>query len=384
MFPSLPLSPKDPIYAIAEEARKAGPEAINATIGIFMDEDGKPLVFESVRKAVADIASNLTTRSYGYRHLLGLPEYRKAVGSLLDPTGTLLMASIATTGGTGAVALNLRLAKLMYPGITAILPVPAWPNYRRLLPDARIDTQEVPHVREGKADAHGILTILAEATKPMLVILQVGCHNPTGLDLTSSEWAAVADAMKSSGSVALLDFAYQGFAGTPEEDAFPIRLFAEAAIPTLIAWSASKNHSIYSERAGLAACLVPDEPTKANVENHYCILTRSIHSGSATLGQEVVRVVQETYKEEWLGDLEAARQTLRAKRDLLRQKLPGDLRGTLQGNGMFAMLPLSKNEIEELKRKQNVFLTGDGRINVAGIPMKRLEEFCGKVSNVHT
>jgi aspartate/tyrosine/aromatic aminotransferase len=43
------------------------------------------------------------------------------------------------------------------------------------------------------------------------------------------------------------------------------------------------------------------------------------------------------------------------------------------------MLPLSALQIDRLKKEQNVFMTTDGRINIAGIPLSRMEEFAEKV-----
>ncbi len=302
---------------------------------------------------------------------------------LIDSTETWNVASIATTGGTGGVALNLRLTRLMQPDVTAILPMPAWPNYKRLLQDANIPCKETAHLLNGKADPTGIIDALRQQKGPVVIILQTGCHNPTGMDFGPDQWKDLAASLQRLDAIALMDMPYQGLAGTPEEDAAPIRLFAESGIPTLVSWSASKNHSLYSERVGLAACVCLDEATKTNVEGHYCIVTRSIHSGSASLGQEVVACVQTDHQKEWLQDMQKARDTLRAKREFLQKHLPDDLASAVKGNGMFAMLALSKEEITALKTEHKVFLTGDGRINVAGIPMQRLEEFCEKISLVH-
>src|SRR3989338_3009040 len=49
-FPPLPPCTPDPIFRIAAEARKAGPRALDGTIGMFMDEDGTVLTFGGVRK----------------------------------------------------------------------------------------------------------------------------------------------------------------------------------------------------------------------------------------------------------------------------------------------------------------------------------------------
>jgi aromatic-amino-acid transaminase len=214
------------------------------------------------------------------------------------------------------------------------------------------------------------------------VLLQVGCHNPTGLDYSPAQWQTLIDAMKERDAIALLDFAYQGFHLRPTEDAAPIRFSIEAGLMTLISWSASKNHAIYSEREGLAAAVVPDERTKTQVEDHYCALTRGIHSASARFGQMIVARVQDQYSEQWLSDLNRARAVLKKKRTVLKESLPEDMRPSVSGNGMFALLPLSTEEILRPRSEHLVFLTDDGRINIAGIPLARIDELGDKIRRV--
>lgn len=382
-FSALPPSKPDPIFAVAESAKAAGPQALNGTIGVFMDENGTPAMFPSVRSALEDIAKELTTRSYSYPALTGLPAFRTSVYRLVFGEKMPTIASIASTGGTGAVALNIRLTKLMDPEITLILPVPAWANHAPLCRAAGITTVEVPYLENGAPGINGILDAMEMTPGNCCVLLQVGCHNPLGLDLDSTQWEELLKAMDKKRAVALLDFAYQGFSGTPEEDAAPVRLFARREFPTLIAWSASKNHAIYSERCGLACAVVPDEKTRIEVEANYSTLTRGIHSAAATFGQGVVARVQTAYQDAWLKDMATAREILKSKRDVLARTLPENFRKTVSGHGMFAMLPLTEGQIDRLAREQKVFLTRDGRINIAGISMKRIAELAQKIEHVH-
>lgn len=379
-FSHLPVPTPDPLFSIAAEAQAAGKVAINGTIGVFMDEAGKPLLFPSVQKAIGDLSKILTVSSYSYPPLLGLPEFRSAVARLLPkPDGFL--ASIASTGGTGALAINLRLMRMLLAGDhpSLILPVPAWGNHPPLCLSAGFAIKEAAYVIAGKASVDGILDAINSCEGSFGILLQVGCHNPTGLDLSSEDWRLLASRLQEKEAVVLLDFAYQGFIGDPKDDASPIQFFLDAKIPTLITWSASKNHSIYGLRTGLACAYVPDEKLCAVVEGHYCSITRSLHSASATIGQAIVARVQQDYHKEWLTDLEYARKVMLDKRELLKQYLPATFQASLAGHGMFAQLPLKREQILKLKREYNVFMTLDGRINIAGIPHVRIEELCEKI-----
>ena len=381
-FRTLPPSAPDPIFAIAAEAKAAGPTAIDGTIGVFLNEDGHTFLFPSVAQAVRDVAARLPARSFSYPPLLGLPEYREAVGRLLLSDQWTDLASIAATGGTGAVALNLRLAKLMDASMTLLLPVPAWANHPRLCKASNLTTIDVPYLENGQPTTQGIIDALEKTSGSVAVLLQAGCHNPTGLDFTTEQWMELRDAMKKREAVAVFDLAYQGFGAEPKDDAASFRMFADAGITALIAWSASKNHAVYCERTGLAAAYVPDVHARKEVEAHYMLLTRAYHSAAATVGQQIVARTQLTYGDEWLNDMRAARETLTHKRELLKKNIPESMRKAINGRGMFAVLPLTPAQITLLKAEHKVFMTSDGRINIAGIPLARMEELGRKLASV--
>ena len=318
-FSSLPQAHPEPIFAVAAEANAAGPDAINGTIGIYMDEEGKPFLFTSVKQAMQEIADELTEQSYGYPPILGLPEFREVVTDLLFPKHDVITATMGTCGGTGALSNNLQLIKRMQENCMMILPVPAWANHRPLLEAAGMNVKEVPYFDEGKPAIAEIITALEEHKGSCSMMLQAGCHNPSGLDLTHDQWKELIPHFQESECIVLLDFAYQGFGDEPDADASPLHLLAENKIPLLIAWSGAKNHSIYSERPGLACAVVPDEETKEQVEMHYSNLTRGNYSASPIFGQRIVALVQQKHQKQWLRDLEEARLMLRKKRENLHK-----------------------------------------------------------------
>lgn len=383
-FSRLPTPKPDPIFAVTAEALAAGTTVINGTIGVFMDEEGKTMLFPSVGRAIADIASGLPSEQYGYPPLIGLPEFRSAVERLIFGYRPVLAASIATTAGTGALAVNLRLLRLLTESAEIYLPSPAWANHPPPCLDTGFRILDIPYLVGGTASAQPLIDAIKRRTdkKSFAVLLQVSCHNPTGLDLSAEEWCRLAEFLAEKSCTVLLDFAYQGFKDDPEKDRDAVQVYLDLKVPTLISWSASKNHSIYSLRTGLACAVVRDEVAKKSVEGTYSMITRRIHSAAATTGQRIVARVQEKYADEWRIDLKEAREIMREKRELMRKHLPPDFQDSLRGYGMFAMLPLSESQVVRLKKDHNVFFTLDGRINIAGIPLKRIEELCEKIMKV--
>lgn len=383
-FSKLPIPKPDPLFAIAAQAQAAGSTAINGTLGIFMDEDGKPLVFPSVRNALKTLEKNLQGFNYSYPLLTGLPEYRSAVTRLITQNENDIVASIASTGGTGALAINLRLMRMLLGegNGSIILPTPAWGNHPPVCAAAGLSIIDAPSIKSSPESFAAFITLVREQSKLFGILLQVGCHNPTGLDLTDEQWSTLLDTLAEKRCIVLLDFAYQGFKGEPEEDAEPIRMCRERNLTTLVTWSASKNHSIYGLRTGLAAAFVKDETEKKTVEGTYSTISRGLHSAAPTFGQAIVALVQQEQQEAWRSDLRQARTVLRRKRALMTEHLPEAFHAALRGYGMFAMLPLTETQVNRLKHDHKAFILLDGRINIGGIPEARVEELCEKIGKV--
>ncbi len=382
-FSAIAAVEPDPLFGIAALAKAAGPDAIDGTLGIYLDEQARPVLFPSVKMALTDLAEHLPSLNYSYPPLAGLPEFRTAVTSLIfDDPSALHIASIAATAGTGALAMNLRLAKLMQPEATVVLQMPAWGNHPPLILANALHVTETQYVgSDGKPDTEPIANACEQATRPIILLLQVGCHNPTGLDFIVDQWKEIAAIATRFDCLVLLDFAYQGFKGTPEEDRKVINYFIQTS-PLLIAWSASKNHSIYGMRCGFSCAIAPDRETQAKLEILYSRITRGMTSAAPTFGQMIVALVQSKYRNQWLADLKGARETMTRKRQLLRDALPERFHPSLAGFGMFAMLPLTLEQIKTLRTDHKVFFTDDGRINIAGIPVDRMAELCEKIQKV--
>jgi hypothetical protein len=66
-------------------------------------------------------------------------------------------------------------------------------------------------------------------------LLHACAHNPTGVDPTAEQWAAVAQVMLEKKHYAFFDCAYQGFAsGDLDRDAWAVRHFVELGVPLLV------------------------------------------------------------------------------------------------------------------------------------------------------
>ncbi len=338
---------------------------------MILDEKGTPLLLPSVRSATEQWASEALLNGFPYPPLLGLPAFRSSVSRLIFGEEQLI-ASIAATGGTGALALNVKLLKLM--GIRrVVLPVPSWPNHLRMLRANDMEVIDVPFLEDGEPSIAALLDVAEKADHPLGFLLQENCHNPTGKKWQASDLEHLADALRRKNHIVLVDCAYQGLGEGVEEDISMISMLRAASVGLLVSWSASKNHTMYGLRTGLAAACAQNEDEKETIEGHYRILTREMHSASPTPGQHIVSLVQENFAEDWRHDLATLRRDLHRRRTHLIETFP-QWQKCLEGVGLYAVLPIEPHSIRALREK-HIFLTDDGRVNLAGIPLCRLEEF---------
>lgn len=377
LFSSLAPAPKEPIFAIAEAAKKAGPDAINASIGIILDEHGKPLVLDCVRKALQEWEGK---DDVTYPPLLGIPEFRKSVCELSFGSDETV-ASIAAAGGTGALTINLKLLHGRL-GVTRVLvPSPSWPNHKRLLTGMGLEVVEAPYLEDGETVVEPMLKMIKEKNDPrMALLLHTSCHNPTGKSWSKDQWKQIAKELSGTEHPVLLDCAYQGLGEGMEEDVAAIEILKDAQVPLFFAWSASKNHTIYGLRTGLACTWTDSVDDKKKIEGHYEILTREVYSGAPVTGQRIVGTVQQKYQKEWQLEIKELRELLQKKRKMLSDAFP-DWNKAIDGEGLFTILPLSPEQVDQLAQKR-LFLTRDGRINIAGISLKKMERVVELISSV--
>jgi aromatic-amino-acid transaminase len=87
----------------------------------------------------------------------------------------------------------------------------------------------------------------------------------------------------------------------------------------------------------------------------------------------------------WIDELD----TMRARMRQVREKLAtagraGSVDMTPLGhqNGMFSILPLSKEQILELREKHGIYMAGSGRINIAGLTEANIGQFIDAIADV--
>ncbi|MDI4745185.1 aromatic amino acid transaminase, partial [Salmonella enterica subsp. enterica serovar Kentucky] len=206
------------------------------------------------------------------------------------------------------------------------------------------------------------------------------CHNPTGADLTPSQWDAVIEIVKARDLIPFLDIAYQGFGAGMDEDAYAIRAIASAGLPALVSNSFSKIFSLYGERVGGLSVVCEDAEIAARVLGQLKATVRRIYSSPPCFGAQVVATVlgDEALKAGWLAEVDAMRNRIISMRQTLVKELKAEMPDRnfdylLQQRGMFSYTGLSEEQVERLRDEFGVYLIASGRMCVAGL----------NASNVH-
>ncbi|MBR7653398.1 aspartate/tyrosine/aromatic aminotransferase [Brucella oryzae] len=384
MFESLAKPPIDPILALGQAVR-SDPRAdrLDLGIGVYRDETGLTPIMKAVSEAERRLLSERSSKTYvGAR---GDTVFVDRIAELvLGRSRPEEMAGIQATGGTGALRVLAGLVARANTGATVWLPGPSWSNHETIFADAGLRIAAYPYydpVEKG---------ILVEETMAVFKSLPAGdvvllhgcCHNPCGVDLSLDSWRELAIVLSERGLIPLIDLAYQGFGRGLEEDAQGVRELISEVPELMIAFSGSKNFGLYSERTGCALVVAEHAKAAGIAAEHMALVARPLYSMPPDHGSAIVRTILESKElsEAWRVELEQVRLSIVGKRRQLTVALR-DAVGTggfdylEEGSGMFSLLDLSSDEVMSLRREKGIYVVGDGRINVAGLPADRIADF---------
>ncbi len=389
MLDRLTQQPPDALLALIK-LHDADPRAdkIDLGVGVYRTGQGETPVFGAIKAAEARLVAEQDSKAYlgpegdmGFVHAL-MPY---VFGG--DPARGGRIEGMQTPGGTGAVRLALALAKRA--GVTRVLMgTPSWPNHAQILADLGLELVAFPHATaDGQADFAALKTALAGAGAGDAVLLHGCCHNPTGIDYTPAQWGEIAALLADGGVLPIVDLAYQGLGEGLEEDAFGARAVVDAVPEALVAYSCDKNFGLYRDRVGALYVLARDGEDLNRVLSNGHALARAAWSMPPDHGAAAVRLVLEdkAMTAQWLDELDQMRARIGQVRAALGEAGAAgslDLAPLARGRGMFAMLPLSKEQIERLRTDHGVYMAGSGRINIAGLTMGNLPKFVAALADV--
>jgi aromatic-amino-acid transaminase len=385
LFDALDDQPLDAMLTLLRQLRSDPRDGkIDLGIGVYGDGKGRTPVMQAVRQAERIVAEAQTTKAYV------AAEGDARFVSLLAPI--VLDASRAaderycgmqTPGGTGALRLAAELIAHANPDARIWVGTPTWVNHYGLMRAAGLHVLEHPFFDQATQTVlfDEMMSALEAARAGDVLLLHACCHNPTGAGFTTDQWRVIADLCARKGLLPLVDIAYQGLGHGLEEDATDMRALLDIVPEALITASCSKNFGLYRERLG-ALWIKGSNAQAALRARATCMkVGRSMWSMPPDHGASVVRTILESHEltASWQAELTTMRARLNAMRAELARAVP-QLASVAQQTGMFALLPLSREAVTELRTQHGIYMIENGRMNIAGLTSENLPRFAAALA----
>ena len=401
LFSTVEMAPRDPILGLNEQfAADPNPNKVNLGVGVYYDENGKlPLL-----KCVADAEQQLVeaAKPRGYLPIDGIAAYDQAVQGLVfgaTEKGNALVkgkrvATVQALGGTGGLKIGADFLKQLKPASRVLISAPSWENHRALFTRAGFEVGEYPYYdaarrNEGGIDFAAMKAALLAAAPGTIVVLHACCHNPTGYDLTPTQWDEVIAVVQARELVPFLDMAYQGFGAGIAEDGAAVAKFVATGMDFFVSTSFSKSFSLYGERVGALSVVCESADEAARVLSQLKIAIRTNYSNPPIHGAQIVATVLATpaLRAQWEQELAAMRSRIKTMRTALVDKLTAagvkqDFSFIARQQGMFSYSGLSAAQMQRLRSEFGIYGVDSGRICVAALNPKNIDAVVAAIAKV--
>ncbi|KAF7322890.1 Aspartate aminotransferase [Mycena chlorophos] len=399
---SVPLAPPDSIFQLTAAYKEDTFEKkINLGVGAYRDDNSKPWVLPVVKEATR-ILLNDETLDHEYLPITGLPEFTAAAAKLILGADSPAIAdgrvsSVQTISGTGANHLGALFLSRFYqwgPSEKQVfLSNPTWANHQAIFKNVGIPPVDYPYYdpKTVGLDFNGFVESLKSAPERSVFLLHACAHNPTGVDPTPEQWAIIADVMLEKQHFAFLDCAYQGFAsGDLDNDARAVRYFVQKGVSLLICQSFAKNAGLYGERVGALHIVSTSKEAAARVKSQLSVLQRSEISNPPSHGARIVSLILNSPDlfEMWKRDIATmAHRIIDMRKELFRlltEELhtPGNWDHIVKQIGMFSFTGITPKQSKALIDEHHIYLTGNGRISMAGLNTHNIQYFAASLDSV--
>jgi aspartate/tyrosine/aromatic aminotransferase len=387
MFEKVEPYAGDPILSLVSEFINDNRiNKTNLSIGYYYNENNVVPQLECIKMA-RDYIYHHNQEAQLYLPMSGLPSYCQAIGSLLfgeqhPAYKDKRIATIQTLGGSGALKIGADFLFRYFPNSQVWVSDPTWENHIAIFNGAGFKVNKYPYFDEQTCGVkfEAMLETLSQLPTKSIVLLHPCCHNPTGADLTQSQWDKVITILQERDLIPFMDIAYQGFGKGIEEDAYAIRKMASAGLCGFVSNSFSKTFSLYGERVGGLSVLCDNSKAARCVLGQLQALVRQNYSTPAAYGVQLVSYVLNNpgVKAKWLKEVDSMRTRIVTMRstlvELLKQAAPDcHFDYLVKQQGMFSYTGFSKEQVTQLKDNFAIYLVDSGRMCVAGLNHHNIE-----------
>lgn len=384
----------DPLIALMGAFRAdTRTDKIDVGVGVYRDEHGKTPVMAAVKQAEKFLFDEQDTKTYV--GLAGDLKFNAAIVEQVFGDKAAQMQervrAVQTTGGCGALRSLLDLVALSKPDATVWVSDPTWLNHIPLVRSARLKLETYPYFDRETSTVRfeEMIACLSNLGPNDVVLLHGACHNPTGADLSESQWQQIAQLAAKQGFMPFIDLAYQGLGRGLDADAYGVRCVAEQVPELLVAISCSKNLGLYRERVGCAIIVHKESATAQRAVENLLVLVRGNYSMPPDHGANVaVRVLTDaSLRKLWLDELEVMRNRIndlrRAVAASFRERLGNGKFDYIEHQyGMFSLLGLKAEQVQTLREQHGIYMPGDSRTNIAGLQHSQIARFVEAVATV--
>uniref|UniRef100_A0A7S3FUM4 Aspartate aminotransferase n=1 Tax=Strombidium rassoulzadegani TaxID=1082188 RepID=A0A7S3FUM4_9SPIT len=395
---ALTAAPADPILGLNEAFKKdTDPRKQLLGMGAYRCDKGKPYILDCVRKSEERILARNT--DHEYTPIDGSQTYRErcatlALGENSEIIKSKRFAGCQTISGTGSLRVGLTFLKDWFPNKNAkvYVPDPTWPTHRGIAEKAGYEWVNYRYYDKSIKgfNLNGMLEDLDKAEKEQIVILHSCAHNPTGCDPTEEQWKQILEVVKRKNHFVGFDTAYQGFSsGNLDKDAYSLRLFSEHTDRLCLFQSFAKNFGLYGERAGCLVFAADSEKEAQVVSSRIKMIARPMYSSPPVHGARIVDEIlgDAELTKSWHQDLIHMSSRMAQMRSGLVDKLKEkgsthDWSHVITQIGMFAYTGLSTEQVNKLREDYHIYMTGDGRISIAGLNTSNLDYVAEAFHNV--
>ncbi|MEL6877617.1 MAG: amino acid aminotransferase [Pseudomonadota bacterium] len=381
-------SPDALLALIKLHAADTRADKIDLGVGVYRTGQGDTPVFAAIKAAEQQLVDTQDSKSY-----LGPEGDMGFVNALMpyvfgdDATMGGRIAGMQTPGGTGAVRLAAALAQKA--GLERLhMGTPSWPNHAQIFNDIALEFVPFEHANaDGTANVDAVLAAIRGAGPNDGVLLHGCCHNPTGVDYTPEQWEAIGDAIAETGIFPIIDTAYQGLGQGLEEDAAGLRSVLAKVPEAFICYSCDKNFGMYRDRVGAFYIMADDQDVLDKAFSNANAVARACWSMPPDHGGAAVRLIlrDSELTQMWLDELDTMRERMRQVRARLAEagQTGGvDLTPLGTQNGLFSVLPVTKEQVATLREDHGIYMAGSGRLNIAGLTMGNIDKFIAAIAEV--
>ncbi|MCL2689422.1 MAG: aminotransferase class I/II-fold pyridoxal phosphate-dependent enzyme [Chitinispirillia bacterium] len=395
-----------PTKGILAQTAEANGKAINATIGIALDDNGSTMILSSVDEHVVLKGKDV----FSYAPNYGKPELRNVWKKmLLKKNPTLKDAPISIPVVTTALTHGLSAAGYLFigDGDTIITPDFYWENYSLVFDYAygsKLRTFQMFNENRGFNTDELRRYLLDGPAGKKIVVLNFP-NNPTGYTLTNEEALITKDiiiesADKGNSVIVFVDDAYFGLVfeeGVFKESMFSLLASAHERVLAIKFDGATKEDYVWGLRVGFVTfgCAKNSPGFYSALESKLGGSIRGSVSSASNLGQSVLLAAygSTTYENEKAEKFAVLQQRYEKIKEILNNhpEYLQTLRPLPFNSGYFMCLEVKNGKAEEIRRllldKYNTGVIAQGnllRVAFSSTPINLIEKLFDNIYNAST